>query len=203
MNLRNPRHAGQRKASRVAFEDSSDMLDDIGIFRRILDIPGSSSNLEEDYLTAGSRYNNDSSFDIAYVKRKFIKAQNGSDWLFERLGKAITKRRAFLAYRRDTRYQASSRPGPLNILKSPPDTSKGFQSRSEDANRGATLHRSLSNQMTNDLEELNPYVSLTSSHASPSLWASMAVPSSPKGSTHFKCPLCQENLPTMNQPEWV
>jgi hypothetical protein len=55
----------------------------------------------DDYLKASSRYNFDPRYDIGHVKEKYGNASQSRDWLIERLGKAITRRRQYLAYRKD------------------------------------------------------------------------------------------------------
>lgn len=55
----------------------------------------------DDYLKAASRYNFDARYDIGHVKEKHGSARRRSDWLLERLGKAITRRRQYLKYRED------------------------------------------------------------------------------------------------------
>jgi hypothetical protein len=55
----------------------------------------------DDYLKAASRYNFDSRYDIGHVKEKHGATQRSSDWLLERLGKAITRRRQYLKYREE------------------------------------------------------------------------------------------------------
>jgi hypothetical protein len=59
------------------------------------------SPARDDYLKAASRYNFDPRYDIGHVKEKFGKVTETHDWLIERLGKAITRRRQYLAYRKD------------------------------------------------------------------------------------------------------
>ncbi len=55
----------------------------------------------DDYLKAASRYPFDARYDIGHVKEKYGAAKRSSDWLLERLGKAITRRRQYLKYRED------------------------------------------------------------------------------------------------------
>jgi hypothetical protein len=55
----------------------------------------------DDYLKAASRYNFDARYDIGHVREKHGAAQRSSDWLLERLGKAITRRRQYLKYREE------------------------------------------------------------------------------------------------------
>lgn len=55
----------------------------------------------DDYLKAASRYNFDARYDIGHVKEKHGAAKRSSDWLLERLGKAITRRRQYLKYREE------------------------------------------------------------------------------------------------------
>ncbi|RFU31087.1 hypothetical protein B7463_g5231, partial [Scytalidium lignicola] len=54
-----------------------------------------------DYLKAASRYNFDPRYDIGHVKEKHGSEKGGKEWLQERLGKSITRRRQFLKYRED------------------------------------------------------------------------------------------------------
>ena len=59
-----------------------------------------SSATRDDYLKAASRYKTWSPYpDIGHVREKYGSAKHTSDWLLERLGKAITRRRQFLKYR--------------------------------------------------------------------------------------------------------
>lgn len=59
-----------------------------------------SSPVRDDYLKAASKYSTYNPFpDINHVKEKHSSAKRSSDWLLERLGKAITRRRQFLLYR--------------------------------------------------------------------------------------------------------
>ena len=55
----------------------------------------------DDYLKAASRYQFDARYDIGHVKEKHGAAKRSSDWLLERLGKAITRRRQYLKYREE------------------------------------------------------------------------------------------------------
>jgi hypothetical protein len=98
---------GESTASLVVRPDATED-DEIGHFRRIHDIPDQLSELEQDYLIASCNYNHNKTHDIAYVTRKFHKAQRGSEWLLHRLGTAIADRRTFLAYRRDSSFISST-----------------------------------------------------------------------------------------------
>jgi hypothetical protein len=60
-----------------------------------------SSPSRDDYLKAASRYNFDARYDVGHVKEKHGAAKRSSDWLLERLGKAITRRRQYLKYREE------------------------------------------------------------------------------------------------------
>jgi SepF-like predicted cell division protein (DUF552 family) len=55
----------------------------------------------DDYLKAATRYSFDPRYDIGHVMEKHGSAKRSSDWLLERLGKAITRRRQYLKYRED------------------------------------------------------------------------------------------------------
>jgi len=55
----------------------------------------------DDYLKAASRYNFDSRYDTGHVKEKYGSAKGSKDWLLERFGKGITRRRQFLKYREE------------------------------------------------------------------------------------------------------
>ena len=57
--------------------------------------------LRDDYLKAASRCKLDPRWDIGYLKEKHGSAKRSSDWLLERLGKSITRRRQYLIYRKD------------------------------------------------------------------------------------------------------
>jgi hypothetical protein len=59
------------------------------------------SPTRDDYLKAASRYNFESRYDIGHVREKHGSANGACDWLLERLGKAITRRRQYLKYRED------------------------------------------------------------------------------------------------------
>jgi hypothetical protein len=64
------------------------------------------SSKRDDYAKAASRYNTwNPSADIGHVEEKYGTAKGGSGsgsaWLLERLGKAITRRRQFLTYRKE------------------------------------------------------------------------------------------------------
>lgn len=59
-----------------------------------------SSPARDDYFKAATKYSTYNPFpDINHVKEKHASAKRSSDWLLERLGKAITRRRQFLLYR--------------------------------------------------------------------------------------------------------
>ena len=61
-----------------------------------------SSPTRDDYLKAASRYKDWNPYpDIGHVKEKHGSAKRSTDWLLERLGKGITRRRQFLKYRVD------------------------------------------------------------------------------------------------------
>jgi hypothetical protein len=62
------------------------------------------SAAKDDYLQAATRYNFDPQYDIGHVKEKYGTAAGSNDWLLERLGKGITRRRKFLKFRQE-RYQ--------------------------------------------------------------------------------------------------
>jgi hypothetical protein len=53
----------------------------------------------DDYSKAASRYEFDPRYDIGHVREKYGSAKGSKDWLLERLGKGITRRRQFLKYR--------------------------------------------------------------------------------------------------------
>ena len=59
------------------------------------------SPARDDYLKAASRYKFDPMWDVGHVKEKHGRARGSSEWLVERLGKAITRRRQYLKYRED------------------------------------------------------------------------------------------------------
>jgi hypothetical protein len=60
------------------------------------------SSKRDDYAKAASRYNTwDPSPDISHVLEKNRSAKTSTIWLLERLGKAITRRRQFLTYRKE------------------------------------------------------------------------------------------------------
>jgi hypothetical protein len=59
------------------------------------------SPARDDYLKAASRYRFDPRYDIGHVKEKHGSAKRSSDWLLERLGKALTRRRQYLKYREE------------------------------------------------------------------------------------------------------
>jgi hypothetical protein len=59
-----------------------------------------SSATRDDYLKAASRYKTWNPYaDIGHVREKYGYAKRSDDWLLERLGRAITRRRQFLKYR--------------------------------------------------------------------------------------------------------
>ncbi|KAF4628213.1 hypothetical protein G7Y89_g9937 [Cudoniella acicularis] len=59
-----------------------------------------SSATRDDYIKAATRFNTWNPYpDISHVREKYGSAKQSTDWLLERLGKAITKRRQFLKYR--------------------------------------------------------------------------------------------------------
>ncbi|RDW61415.1 hypothetical protein BP5796_11307 [Coleophoma crateriformis] len=55
----------------------------------------------DDYLKAATRYNFDPRWDIGHVKEKHGDSRGGSEWLLQRLGKAITRRRQYLKFRQE------------------------------------------------------------------------------------------------------
>lgn len=60
------------------------------------------SSNRDDYLKAASRYSAlDPSPYIGHVREKYGSAKCSNDWLVERLGKAIARRRQFLTYREE------------------------------------------------------------------------------------------------------
>lgn len=59
------------------------------------------SPTRDDYLKAASRYNLDTVWDIGHVKEKHGKSKRKQDWLLDRLGKSITRRRQYLKYREE------------------------------------------------------------------------------------------------------
>lgn len=60
-----------------------------------------SSPGRDDYSKAASRYDFDNTYDIGHVREKHGSAKGACDWLIERLGQAITRRRQYLKYRED------------------------------------------------------------------------------------------------------
>jgi len=58
------------------------------------------SPLRDDYLKAASRCKLDPKWDIGHLREKDGSAKRSSDWLLERLGKSITRRRQYLIYRK-------------------------------------------------------------------------------------------------------
>jgi hypothetical protein len=60
------------------------------------------SSNRDDYLKAASRYNTwDPNPYIGHVREKYGSAKGNSNWLVERLGKSILRRRQFLRYREE------------------------------------------------------------------------------------------------------
>jgi len=60
------------------------------------------SSNRDDYLKAASRYSNwDPNPYIGHVREKYGSARGNSDWLVDRLGKSILRRRQFLRYREE------------------------------------------------------------------------------------------------------
>ena len=55
----------------------------------------------DDYIKAAARYSLDSHWDISHVDAKFGSAKQSNKWLIQRLGKSITRRRQYLAYRKE------------------------------------------------------------------------------------------------------
>jgi len=55
----------------------------------------------DDYVKAAARYSLDPRWDIGHVQEKFGSAKRSSDWLIQRLGKSITRRRQYLTYRKE------------------------------------------------------------------------------------------------------
>ncbi|KAH7327481.1 hypothetical protein BKA65DRAFT_68013 [Rhexocercosporidium sp. MPI-PUGE-AT-0058] len=55
----------------------------------------------DDYVKAAARYSLDSHWDVSHVDAKFGSAKRSSDWLIQRLGKSITRRRQYLTYRKE------------------------------------------------------------------------------------------------------
>ncbi|MAD85559.1 MAG: hypothetical protein CL912_21575 [Deltaproteobacteria bacterium] len=55
----------------------------------------------DDYIKAAARYSLDSHWDISHVDAKFGSAKNSNEWLIQRLGKSITRRRQYLTYRKE------------------------------------------------------------------------------------------------------
>ncbi|KAG4425045.1 hypothetical protein IFR04_001815 [Cadophora malorum] len=55
----------------------------------------------DDYIKAAARYSLDSHWDISHVDAKFGSAKHSNEWLIQRLGKSITRRRQYLTYRKE------------------------------------------------------------------------------------------------------
>ncbi|KAL2061158.1 hypothetical protein VTL71DRAFT_7431, partial [Oculimacula yallundae] len=55
----------------------------------------------DDYVKAAARYSLDSHWDVSHVDAKFGASKRSSDWLIQRLGKSITRRRQYLTYRKE------------------------------------------------------------------------------------------------------
>ncbi|KAG9239701.1 hypothetical protein BJ875DRAFT_447413 [Amylocarpus encephaloides] len=68
----------------------------------------------DDYAKASFRHKFDPTLDIEFVKSKFKGALNSSDWLLERLGRAVTERREYLKS-----YET-------NLMELGPQTSKSY-----------------------------------------------------------------------------
>jgi hypothetical protein len=66
------------------------------------------STNRDDFLKALGRYRFDPSSDISHVREKHWSGQKDSEFLIERLGRAITDRRAFLAYRESHQMKLST-----------------------------------------------------------------------------------------------
>ncbi|RAL67571.1 hypothetical protein DID88_008326 [Monilinia fructigena] len=60
-----------------------------------------SSPNRDDHLKAATRYKFDPSYDIGHAREKHGSAKGITDWLIVLLGKAITRRRQYLKYRKD------------------------------------------------------------------------------------------------------
>lgn len=59
------------------------------------------SSARDDYNKAATRYRIDSAWDVSHVREKYGAAEKSSRWLVLRMGKAITRRRQYLQYRKD------------------------------------------------------------------------------------------------------
>ncbi|CZT12877.1 uncharacterized protein RAG0_16547 [Rhynchosporium agropyri] len=55
----------------------------------------------DDYVKAAARFSLDSHWDISHVDAKFGAARRSGDWLIQRLGRSITRRRQYLTYREE------------------------------------------------------------------------------------------------------
>jgi hypothetical protein len=84
------------------------------------------SSKRDDYAKAASRYNTwNPSADIGHVEEKYGTVKSGSDsaWLLERLGKAITRRRQFLTYRKEHHDKLTGDWGEdIDVVVETPDT---------------------------------------------------------------------------------
>ncbi|XMA12033.1 hypothetical protein WAI453_004824 [Rhynchosporium graminicola] len=55
----------------------------------------------DDYVKAAARFSLDSHWDISHVDAKFGAARRIGDWVIQRLGRSITRRRQYLTYRKE------------------------------------------------------------------------------------------------------
>jgi hypothetical protein len=142
-------------------------------------------------------------FDVCHVRKKF---PNAEEFLVLRLGKAITRRRQYLRYRKKSRRRLDE-DSIAELSRGNVDTTQSL----EDSNLSATSNVSASNDdessptgsyMTEYYEDI---LFQTSYLSSPSRATKLSPPTAPVESCDsepFECPLCFRIVTISNDVEW-
>jgi hypothetical protein len=170
------------------------------------------SPTRDDYLKAASRYNFDSKYDIGHVKEKHGSANGRSDWLLERLGKAITRRRQYLKYREEHHGKLSQDWKDFSDNNGPKQDEKPEKSISLTKATSFIEKKLVGNHDSSDLaDSLGSKTSYEATNIGEDTSDELAVPQRPKMAFEgipfeygepFRCPFCYTEQEVKNRIEW-
>ena len=161
------------------------------------------------------RYSYDPRYDIGHVKEKHWSENKGNDWLIQRLGKAITRRRAFLKYREEHHGKLSRDWDDEQEIKAElPELEEPSGTIAHTKHTKATTFIESKPLVEKDGSEAGSFGSQTSYEqtvAAEGIEARLTVPPPPQWAFEdvpfaygqpFQCPLCYTEQTVKNRTAW-
>ena len=148
--------------------------------------------IEDDYDRATSRYRLPTEWDIRHVRDKFREIDPRKRWLVDRLGHAITRRRAFLRYREEHHQKLSSEVI-ANVQKSEAAKSLAFTKATTHVPQPGINMAEILEQVGQDTESEGSRTSYAPTVFDEDVSGILNVPRLPASSSYgepFQCPYC-------------